>query len=37
MTAKEKAQAIIDQLRAKGFTDDDISIAVIEMLKDMNK
>ena len=37
MTPKERAQAILDQLRGKGFTDEDISTAVIEMLKDMNK
>jgi hypothetical protein len=36
MTTKEQAEAVINNLREKGFTDDEISAAVIEKLKEMN-
>ena len=36
MTSKEKAQLIIDQLREKGYSDEDIATAVVTWLDEWN-
>jgi len=36
MNAKEKAELVINQLRAKGHSDEDISGAVMNLLEEMN-
>jgi predicted Zn-ribbon and HTH transcriptional regulator len=36
MSAKEQAEAVINSLREKGFTDDEIATAVIGKLKELN-
>jgi hypothetical protein len=36
MTTKEQAERIIAQLREKGFTEDEITAAVVDLLKTMN-
>jgi hypothetical protein len=36
MNHKEKAERIIDELRNKGFTDDEISAAVVNFLSELS-
>jgi DNA-binding transcriptional regulator YhcF (GntR family) len=36
MNTKEKAEEVINQLRAKGYSDDDIAAMVMNLLTEMN-
>lgn len=36
MNAKEKAELVISDLRAKGYTDEEIAEAVMGFLKELN-
>jgi DNA-binding transcriptional regulator YhcF (GntR family) len=37
MKAKEQAQAVIDNLKQKGYSETEIAEGVIEYLKELNK
>ena len=37
MTSKEQASRMIETLREKGYTDDEIAAAVVDLLQDMIK